>query len=92
MRRTIAIMLLASSALVATGTTATPTTRKLGDWVKVAHRVIFYDSNTPKELQRSLRGDIDEFDIFGNPPTYPRGMSAADFEGLKEEHDRFDTS
>ena len=32
------------------------------------------------------------FDIFANPPIYPEGMSAEDFEGIHEEHDLFDLS
>ena len=53
-------------------------------WVTVSHILHVYDY-APESIKASLRGKVQEFNIFGNPPVYPPGMSAADFAGLEEE-------
>jgi hypothetical protein len=60
-------------------------------WIVVSRTHHIYD-DAPEHLKSLLRGKVPEFNIFANPPVYPPGMSAADFEGLQEEFGSTDLS
>lgn len=92
MRFSTGVLLIAASALVANGSTVAPVKKDDSRWVKVSQNIVFYDPNTPEHIKKALRGNTIEFNIFGNPPTFPDKMTAEDFRGMKEEHDIFDLS